>query len=101
MLFICLECLRRKDCNAALLHVKSGLNIIARFRSQRRLGPPLASLVYTTSDGMGIAEGIHASLYNWIVYKQGSKARERRKRGVLFEDLYDLLSHDRYCPRLV
>ena len=48
---ICLECLRRKDCNAALLRVKSDLNILARLRNQRRLGPASASLVYTTSNG--------------------------------------------------
>ena len=27
---------------------------------------------------MGIVKGIYISLYKWIVYKQGSKARERK-----------------------
>ena len=28
--------------------------------------------------GTSIARGIYTSLYNWIVYKRGSKARERK-----------------------
>ncbi|OCL07085.1 hypothetical protein AOQ84DRAFT_320449 [Glonium stellatum] len=50
MLFICLECLRRKDCSAALFHLNSGVNILAGLRNKRQLGPPSASLLHTTSD---------------------------------------------------
>ena len=30
------------------------------------------------NQGTSTARGLHASLYNWIVYKRGSKARERK-----------------------
>ena len=30
------------------------------------------------NQGISIARRIYISLYNWIVYKQGSKARERK-----------------------
>ena len=40
---------------------------------------------------MSTAKRMHASLYNWIVYKQESKAKEKERGGqtVLLEVLYD------------
>jgi len=42
---------------------------------------------------MSTAKRIHASLYDWIVYKQGSKAKEKEKGGqaVPLEVLYDFV----------
>jgi hypothetical protein len=35
------------------------------------------------NQGTSIARRMYASLYNWIVYKQGSKAREKERRRVV------------------
>ena len=45
----------------------------------------------SVNQGMSTARRMHASLYNWIVYKQRSKAKEKEKGGqaVLLEILYD------------
>jgi len=39
------------------------------------------------------ARRMHASLYNWIVYKQGSKAKEKERGGqaMPLEVLYDFV----------
>ncbi len=41
---------------------------------------------------MSIAKRMYASLYDWIVYKRGSKAKEEERRGqaVPLEAIYDL-----------
>ena len=33
----------------------------------------------SVNQGINIAKRMHASLYNWIVYKQKSKAKERKE----------------------
>ena len=40
---------------------------------------------------------MHTSLYDWIIYKRGSKAKEKERGGqaALLEVLYDLASRDR------
>ena len=44
--------------------------------------------------GMGTAEGMHASLYDWIVYKRGSKARERKgEEGERRSKIYTIFDH--------
>ena len=47
------------------------------------------------NQGMSTARRMHASLYNWIVYKQGSKAKEKEKekggQAVPLEVLYDFV----------
>ena len=43
---------------------------------------------------MGIAKGMHISLYKWIVYKQGSKARERKgEKGECRSKIYMIFDH--------
>ena len=43
--------------------------------------------------GISTARRMHASLYNWIVYKQRSKAKEkeRGRQAVPLEVLYDFV----------
>ena len=44
--------------------------------------------------GMGTAKGMHASLYEWIVYKRGSKARERKgEEGERRLKIYMIFNH--------
>ena len=45
---------------------------------------------------MSTAKRMHASLYNWIVYKQESKAKEKERGGqaVLLKVLYNFASCD-------
>ena len=43
---------------------------------------------------MGIAKGIHTSLYKWIIYKQGFKARERKgEEGERHLKIYTIFNH--------
>jgi hypothetical protein len=41
-------------------------------------GPLVIYISDLVNRGISIARRTHASLYDWIVYKRGSKARERK-----------------------
>ena len=49
------------------------------FVSGRSRDTILLGVSDSVNQGISTARGTHASLYDWIVYKRGSKARERRR----------------------
>ena len=48
----------------------------------------------SVNQGMSTAKRRHASLYDWIVYKRGSKARERKgEEGERRSEIYTIFDH--------
>ena len=48
------------------------------FAFYAKTNPLMAAVSDLVNRGTSIARRMHASLYDWIVYKRGSKARERK-----------------------
>ena len=64
------------SCSVLILFV--ALWIYLSSFSGRKSRRALDNVSDSVNRGTSTARGTHASLYNWIVYKQGSKARERK-----------------------